>query len=95
MAVLSDITPPALERYDPGKNRETIRSVLAILLIGLVMIEIIGLGALGSWAVINPTKDVGLDKVMGAIKEIAGVILSPSIALASAVMGFYYATKGD
>jgi hypothetical protein len=36
-----------------------------------------------------------LDKHIAAIKDIAGLLLSPTIALASAVMGFYYATQGE
>ena len=35
------------------------------------------------------------DKAVSAIKEIAVLVLPPSIALASAVMGFYYASKNE
>jgi hypothetical protein len=84
---------PQLIRYEPERDRETIRSALAILLIGLVIIEIVGLGGVGGYALLHPDKDLGIDKVMPAIKDLAGIVLTPSIALAGAVMGFYYATK--
>jgi hypothetical protein len=92
MAIANNVRTPRLVEYSPEQDRENIRSILALLLIGLVIFEILGLGGVASYAVLHPDKDLGVDKAVSAIKDIAGLVLTPSIALAGAVMGFYYAT---
>jgi hypothetical protein len=87
--VVRDVVFPELTPYSPAEDREAVRSWLAFLLIGLVVVEIVGFGVMGFVIVRNPASAAQID----GVKELIGLLLTPSIALASAVMGFYYATK--
>jgi len=76
---LSEYRPQEVP-YDPSRHRELVRSILAIGSIGLVALEVIGF----LWMFAFGTRD------FGELKDLVGVILSPSIALASAATGFYF-----
>ena len=91
MATVGVVPSPRTEEYKYSRDREVVRSTLAVLLIGLVIIEILGLGIAGLTAVFQQA--TAAEKVVTAIKDIASLLLTPSIALASAVMGFYYANN--
>jgi hypothetical protein len=87
-------TTPAPTALRILKEREDVRSLVALLLISLVVVEILGFGWIGYYAITHPD-GTQTDKVVGFLKDLAGVVLSPSIALASAVMGFYFATARE
>jgi hypothetical protein len=95
MPRVSTIEEPTLEPYDIEQSRERVRSTLAVILIALVVLEIIGICIVGGWAILYPREVIAADKAVSALKEIAVLVLPPSIALASAVMGFYYASKTE
>jgi hypothetical protein len=93
MVAVQSAPPPTLVPYDAGPTRERVRSVLALLLMGLVFSEVLGIGWMAAYAVVHPNSEFGLDKISGLIKDLATLVLTPTIALAGAVMGFYYGSK--
>ena len=79
-------TTPALIPFDPNPSRERVRSILAMTLIGLVVFEMVSFIVLGAWRPHDSTKTA-------ALKDLVQLILTPTLTLASAVMGFYYASQ--
>jgi len=94
MPDVNRIEVPTLEPYIE-RAREGVRTALAIILISLVVAEIIGICGIVGWSILFPNDGITLDKVISAVKEMTALVLPPSIALASAVVGFYYATKTE
>jgi len=95
MPDVNRIEVPTLEPYHIERAREGVRTSLAIILIALVVLQILGICGVGGWSILYPRDGITTDQVISALKEIAVLVLPPSIALASAVMGFYYATKTE
>jgi hypothetical protein len=75
----SDVSPP----YDPEPSRDKVRAAIALLLIGLFCVEVLVLmiGVTRCW----------LD--IANAKELATLVVPPTIGLAGAATGFYYGTK--
>jgi hypothetical protein len=94
MPVVDRIEEPPLAPYTE-RRREFVRSGLAFILILLVVCEIAGICGIVGWSILFPIDGMSLDKVISAVKETTTLVLPPSIALAGAVMGFYYATKTE
>jgi hypothetical protein len=95
MPQVGTIEEPILEPFELQRDRERIRSILAIILVALIVCEIFGIGIVGAWTILVPKDAMPAEKAISAIKDIAVLVLPPSIALASAVMGFYYASKNE
>jgi ABC-type cobalamin transport system permease subunit len=91
MAVVETTSGPTLVAFDAGRSRERVRSSLALLLVGLVVFEIVGIVWI-AYALFTHSDGQQIDKAVSFLKDVAGIILSPTIALAGAVMGFYFAT---
>ncbi len=71
---------PHREPYDPSRDRERVRGVVALLMIGLligIVIAMIG-GLITGYLSADATE------------KVAAVILSPVVGLLGAVLGFYY-----
>jgi len=95
MPQVGTIEEPTLEPFQLQRDRERIRSILAIVRLVLIVCELFGIGMVGAWAILVPTDTMPPEKAISAIKDIAVLVLPPTIALASAVMGFYYASKNE
>jgi hypothetical protein len=70
-----------LSDYNPAKDREVIRGVLAVLSIVLICVEVLAFIAMAWCSQLDVQQ----------IKELIGVIFPPSIALASTASAFYFA----
>jgi uncharacterized membrane protein len=90
MPVPITVTPPATVPSDPAPSRERVRSILAVSLIGLVIVEMVWFLWLGTAGV---RRGAEAEQALAALEELIAMVLTPTITLASAVLGFYYATK--
>jgi hypothetical protein len=78
------LSQPTTLEHDPEPGRERIRGRLAATLVGAVLVGSLGLGGsvVAEWL------------ELATAKELATVLLTPLYGLASAAVGFYYATSG-
>lgn len=66
------------------KQRETVRGLLALSLVGVFALEVVGGFIYLFWTCGNPQDTIN------ALKELATIFLGPTVALVGAATGFYF-----
>jgi multisubunit Na+/H+ antiporter MnhB subunit len=74
---------PLREPYDPTRDRERIRGVVALLMIGLLIATIAGI------LVSLATGWLGAD----GIEKVSTALISPIVGLVGTVLGFYFGSQ--
>jgi hypothetical protein len=90
------IAQPFEEPYDPGKDRETVRGTIALLLLWTLVLAIGVVVLTGLVTAYNcHTKEACTPETveLKSIRSVVELVLTPLIGLVGAVTGFYFGEK--